>query len=98
MNTMLHYEVLRGQWLLAALGAGLVLILTAVATYLTIWRPRNNETPDSKKPAPADSAEERPGTVSFLNSLPPALFITFIGIALFMIVSFTDKIFSPPNW
>jgi len=87
MNIMLHYEVLRGQWLLAALGGGLVLILAAVATYLALWRPRS--TP---------GGEKRPATLSFLNALPAVLILTFVGIALFMLVYFTGKIASPPNW
>jgi len=82
MNTMLHYETLRGQWLFAAMGAGLVLILAVVGTYLAVWRPR-------------DTAS-RPK--SFLDALPAVLILTFAGIAIFMLAYFTGKIAAPPNW
>ncbi|WP_243438487.1 hypothetical protein [Fundidesulfovibrio soli] len=87
---MLYYEILRGQWILAALGGGLVLLLTAVMSYLAIWRERPGQ--------PGDCGGEHPAPLSFLQALPAVLLMTYLGIAIFMMAYFAGKIASPPNW
>ena len=91
MNTMLHYEILRGQWLFAAMGAGVVLILATVATYLAIWRPRDA----ALRP---ENGKKSAAFFSFLDAMPAVLILTFAGIAVFMLAYFIGKIASPPNW
>ncbi len=93
---MLPYEVLRGQWLLGALGGGLVLLLTAVASYLAIWQPRPGKPLEPSQGSAGD--ESRPPTMTFLQSLPVVLLLTYVGIVIFMVVYFAEKIASPPNW
>jgi hypothetical protein len=93
---MLRYEVLRGQWLLATLGGGLILMLTTVATYLAIWRPRSGPSP-----APPEGSAKRENctfAMTFLQALPVVLLLTYVGIAIFMVIYFADMIVSPPNW
>ena len=90
------YEVLRGQWLLAALGGGIVLVLTAVAAYLALWLPRPGPASDRAEGHAPPGRGSPAGTV-FL-ALPVVLVLTYAGIAVFMVVAFAQKIVSPPNW
>ena len=91
---MLRYEVLREQWLLATLGGGLVLLLTTVASYLAIWRPRPGQTQDQSE----DRKGHHPPIMTFFQALPAVLTLTYVGIAIFMLAYFVQKIFYPPNW
>lgn len=87
---MLRYEILREQWLLATLGGGLVLVLTTVASYLAIWRPRPGK--------PEEGNREEPPRLTFLQAVPMVLVLTYVGIVIFMLGYFIQKIYYPPNW
>lgn len=93
---MLLYEVLRGQWLLAALGGGLVLLLTTVAVYLALWRPRPDPSP-GQDAGSSEEARRSPAKNLFLT-LPVVLVMTYAGIVIFMAAYFAAMIASPPNW
>lgn len=92
----LFYEVLRSQWLLAALGGGTVLVLTTVAAYLSLWLPRPGPASDRAE-GRAPRGEDSPARTVFL-ALPVVLVLTYAGIAVFMVVAFAEHIVSPPNW
>lgn len=101
---MLRYEILRYQWLLAALGGGLVLLLSTVMSYTAIWRKRSGQAPELPECPPGDTASEEASgepcrrALTFLQALPAVLIMTYAAIAIFMAAYFVDKIISPPNW
>lgn len=90
------YELLRTQWVLAAVGGGLVLVMTTVAAYLSLWLPRPGPASEQAE-GRAPEGENKPSRTVFL-AMPVVLVLTYIVILIFTVAYFADKIASPPNW
>jgi hypothetical protein len=88
---MFRLDVLHNQWLVAALGGGIVLALCVALYYLAMWRQR----PDGGWPRPA---EERAGRGRMRGAVPGLLVFTY-GLVLAFILVFTWVVIRfPPNW
>ena len=87
---MFRLDVLQNQWLLLALGVGLVLVLCVGLFYLTLWKPRLD-------PLVASSA--KPPVLKWIASFLPALLIVvYASIVVFIVVYTLAMVRHPPNW
>jgi len=75
---MFQYHILQNQWLVLALGGGLVLVLAVVLSYIAIWRPRRS---------PGRSDER--GSKATLQFIPWILIVTYVVILVYYLVGST---------
>jgi len=75
--------------ILAMLGAGTLLTLAIVLTYMDLWRPRAGT---------ADDAPPEPRTIWFLSYVSWVLVAISAGAGIWGLLYALDKIAHPPNW
>ena len=75
--------------ILALLGAGALLTLAMVLTYMDLWRPRVGT---------ADEAPPEPLSVWFLSYVSWILVAISAGAGIWGLLYALDKIAHPPNW
>ncbi|MFB3890611.1 MAG: hypothetical protein ACE15C_01165 [Phycisphaerae bacterium] len=94
-------DIIQNQWLLLALGLGVVFVLAMALAYTAIWRPR--QTPSGGEgAAPAQEGEPAPpGELPFgqwLRSYVPwILILTLLFVIVFMVVYTIMAATTPPN-
>ena len=91
---MLMRNLLQDQWLMLAVGGGLVLILLVVLSYLAWWRPRVE---------PDVSAEGEstplPGFLAHGVAICPwILLFTYVATIIYGVIYTIAKAVNPPNW
>ncbi len=79
---MFRLDVLQDQWLILALGGGVVLVLTVIVAYLGYWR-----TPTKEEGAPDGH-----------GPVPWVLILLYAAIPVFAIVYLLFRAACPPNW
>ncbi len=97
---MFRLDVLQNQWLLLALGLGVIFVLAMALAYTAIWRPR--QTPSGGEgAAPAHGGEPAPAELPFgqwLRSYVPwILILTLLFVIAFMVVYLIMAATTPPN-
>ena len=83
-------DVLQYRWLILAMLGGLALVLALVLSYLALWRER----------AAADQpkAEEWPFRAWLTFTVPWVLALTYVGLAVCVVVYTLAQSAYPPNW
>jgi hypothetical protein len=82
---MTELDVLKTQWIILAVAAGLVLALVVVLTYLMMWRPRRDGAPAT-------------GWRGIWQHTPWVLVLTIVGITIYALIATVRAVFWPPNW
>lgn len=90
---MFRLDVLQNQWLLLALGLGVIFVLAMALAYTAIWRPR--QTP----PAGDDSAPtpELPFGQWMRSYVPWILILTLLFVIAFIVIYTVMAATTPPN-
>ena len=86
---MFYLSVWQNEVILAMLGAGVLLALGIVLTYLEFWRPRREAAPES----PGETL-----AVWFLTHVSWILVVIATGAGIWGLLYAIDKIAHPPNW
>ncbi len=83
-------DVLQNRWLILTMLGGPALILALVLSYLALWRAR--------------SPENQPGAESWtfrawlMFTFPWVLALTYVGLAVYIVVYTLAQSAYPPNW
>jgi len=75
---MFQYHIIQNQWLILALGGGLVLVLGIALSYIAIWQPRR----------PPGRIEHQ-ASKSTLQFIPWILVVTYIAILVYYLIGST---------
>ena len=90
---MFYLDVWQNEVVLAMLGAGTLLTLGIVLTYMELWRPRAGTTAESSGVAPRETL-----VVWFLSHVSWILVAIAAGAGVWGLLYAIDKIVHPPNW
>lgn len=94
MYTMTDFSVLHDQRLILALAGGLAVLLAALLTYNSMWKPRSEEEHGAQQPIT--------GIGSFFSWLvkvvPWVLLLTFIATIAYTVTHVWMAAAHPPNW
>lgn len=75
---MFQYSIIQNQWLILALGGGLVLVLGIALSYIAIWQPR--------RPSGRKSPQASKSTLQFI---PWILVVTYVAILVYYLIGST---------
>ena len=89
-TTSFLFEVLRNQWLVLAIGGGLILLLLAMLLYLAIWRPREK--------LESERTRDESGWGHTWRHIPLILILTYVVAVIYAIAFSIYVSNSPPNW
>ncbi len=90
---MFYLSVWQNEVILAMLGAGTLLALGIVLTYLEFWRSRGEAAPEASGEAPRETL-----AVWFLSHVSWVLVVIAAGAGIWGLLYAIDMIAHPPNW
>ncbi len=90
---MFYLSVWQNEVILAMLGAGTLLTLGIVLTYMEFWRPRGEAVSESDGGTPRETL-----AVWFLSHVSWILVVIASGAGIWGLLYAIDKIVHPPNW
>jgi heme/copper-type cytochrome/quinol oxidase subunit 2 len=77
---MFDFEVLRDQWIIAALGGGVILVLVAVLAYIPVWGPRTRGGHEEGTVGPEESWAEA------WHYIPWLVVLTVLGTTVYAVL------------
>jgi hypothetical protein len=90
---MFYLNVWQNEIVLAMLGAGMLVTLGIVLTYMELWRPRSGITAETSGEAPRETL-----VVWLLSHVSWILVVIASGAGMWGLLYAIDKIAHPPNW
>jgi hypothetical protein len=90
---MFYLSVWQNEIILAMLGAGVLLTLGIVLTYMEIWRPRSGTVAEASTEMPRETLG-----VWFLSHVSWILVVIASLAGIWGLLYAIDKIVHPPNW
>lgn len=88
---MFRLDVLQNQWLMLAMGGGLILILGFVLACMAFWKPRQAIVDEQATAA-------MPRREWLRSFMPWLLIVAYAFILVYAVVYTIMQILNPPNW